>query len=377
MHSSLLRTRVYLLTAIALLSVSISAAEDQWQDVERIVAVGDIHGDYEHFVEVLTSAGLINRRGNWIGEDTHFVQTGDIPDRGPDTDKIIEHMQRLERQAERDGGMVHALIGNHEAMNMLGDVRYVHPGEYAAFRSRRSRQMRSEFYDRYIRQLTARNPEFVEDDTFRESFYAQYPLGFVEQRRAWDKQGEIGAWVVEHNSIIKINRVLFMHGGISPEVLGTSITEINEQIRSEFRGDRAEEAVSAEAENGVLWYRGLANNDELLEQAHVNAVLEFYDVDHIVLGHTPGLGTIYPRFGGKVIVIDTGISNYYGAHLASLLIENGELTTLQRGEQIRIPNGDESLLPYFQAVAELEPNADALNVLIKTLELPSPISPPQ
>jgi hypothetical protein len=110
-------------------------AQSEFSGVERIVAVGDVHGDYDEFVRVLREAELINRRRNWIAGETHFVQVGDLPDRGPDTDKIIELMKKLEQQAEEEGGKVHALIGNHEAMNMLGDLRYVDPGEYAAFRS--------------------------------------------------------------------------------------------------------------------------------------------------------------------------------------------------------------------------------------------------
>ena len=164
--------------------VQLASAEDQWHGVERIVAVGDIHGDYENYIKVLTAAGLINRRGNWVADDTHFVQLGDLPDRGPDTDEIIRHMQKLERQARRRGGMVHALIGNHEAMNVLGDLRYVHAGEYEALRSRRARTLRDNLYARLVARLSAGDPEFVADDTHREEFDRHYPLGFVEHRRA-------------------------------------------------------------------------------------------------------------------------------------------------------------------------------------------------
>ena len=93
-----------------------------------------------------------------------------------------------------------------------------------------------------------------------------------------------------------------------------------------------------------------------------------------MLGHTPSLSTIIPRFGGKVLVIDTGISEYYGSHLVSLLIENDELITQQEDEQFRIPTGDEKLLPYFKAVAEVESESQALRQLIFNLESPPPES---
>ncbi len=344
----------------------------EWQGVERIVAVGDIHGDYDNYIAVLREAGIVNRRGNWDAGETHFVQVGDLPDRGPDTDKIIEHMQRLERQAGRDGGAVHALIGNHEAMNMIGDLRYVHPGEYEALRGRRSRRLRDTFYDNHVASLQQADPDFVADAAYREQFDLRYPLGFIEHRLAWDREGEFGAWVLEHNTVIKINRTLFLHGGISPAVLGMSLNEINEQIRFELGGGLGAEPGLSETENSPLWYRGLVNNDEQTELAHLEAILEFYDVDRLVLGHTPGLGTIRPRFGARVLIIDTGISSHYGAHLASLLIEDDSLYTLQGGERIAIPTDQAALLPYLQQIAELEPGASALRVYIEALQSPTP-----
>lgn len=345
------------------------AADDQWQGVERIVAVGDIHGDYDNYIRVLRDAELVNRRGNWIAGATHFVQVGDLPDRGPDTDKIIEHLQKLEQQAAEDGGMVHALIGNHEAMNIYGDLRYIDPNEYRALRSRQARKLRSDMYVEHLRQLLAANPELVVDDDYRDAFDDLYPLGFVEHRMSWDaSRGRFGNWVAQHNSVIKINRVLFVHAGISARFLDMSISEINEQIRTELNGNLPEaEPGLSEAEDGPLWYRGLASNDELEEAPHVDSVLAAFDVDHIVIGHTPGLGTIVPRFGGKVLVIDTGISEFYGAHLGSLLIENGSMHTVQRGEAIEIPTGDADLLPYYLAILELEEDATALQSLVDSL----------
>lgn len=361
-----------LFACMSLVATVLCAAEDQWQGVDRIVAIGDVHGDYENFVEVLRDAGIISRRRNWIAEDTHFVQLGDIPDRGPDTDKIIGLMQKLERQAKRDGGMVHSLLGNHEVMNVLDDLRYVHPGEYEALRTSRSRSLRDRYYDRELGIRKDADAEFVADAEFREQWYQQVPLGYIEHRLAWHPEGEFGKWIVGHNTIIKIDRLLFLHAGISPQILGKSIREINETTRSELLRTASEEPRISDVEIGPLWYRGMAVNDELTEQAHVDAVLNFYDVDHIVLGHTPSLSTAIPRFGGKVIVIDSGISAYYGSHLVSLVIENNEFFTRQRGESFRIPMGDEPLLPYFKAVAEVESASKTLRQLIMNLESSPP-----
>ena len=106
-----------LLVALLLTTITPSAAsniQDDWQGVERIVAIGDVHGDYDSYLTTLREAGVVNRRGKWVAGNTHLVQVGDIPDRGPDTLKIIGHLQKLEKQAKKAGGQLHLLIGNHE-----------------------------------------------------------------------------------------------------------------------------------------------------------------------------------------------------------------------------------------------------------------------
>ena len=100
-----------------------------WSGVERVVAIGDLHGDYGQYINVMQSAGLIDKGGKWSGGKTHLVQTGDITDRGDDSRKIIDHLVKLKKQAKKKGGYVHLLIGNHETMNVVGDLRYVNPGD--------------------------------------------------------------------------------------------------------------------------------------------------------------------------------------------------------------------------------------------------------
>src|SRR5687768_13352063 len=106
-----------------------------WEGVERVVAIGDVHGDFKQFLEVLRYADLIDGKNKWTGGKTHVVQLGDIPDRGPDTRKIMDLLIDLEKQAKKKGGMVHVLIGNHDAMNVYGDLRYTTPEEFAAFKT--------------------------------------------------------------------------------------------------------------------------------------------------------------------------------------------------------------------------------------------------
>ena len=132
-----------------------------------IIAVGDIHGDYDAYVSILREAGLIDAKGKWSGGRSILVQLGDIPDRGPDTRKIIEHLMGLEKAARRKGGRVAALIGNHEAMNVTGDLRYVTPEEYAAFATRKSPKTRAAYFKKNFATLAefyrGKDPALTDD----------------------------------------------------------------------------------------------------------------------------------------------------------------------------------------------------------------------
>lgn len=351
--------------------------QDEWQGVERIVVVGDIHGDYANYLKVLREAGLVNKRGNWSGGASHLVQVGDLPDRGPDTAKLIAHLQKLETQARRKGGWVHVLIGNHEAMNITGDLRYVHPGEYEALKSRNARQLQDAYYEQVLAYLQTLAEPPVIDEAFRARWYLDHPLGYVEHRVHWAPTGKFGSWVLTHNAAIRINDILFMHAGLGPSYAALPLRALNEQVRSELQSATPLANPLFEASEGPLWYRGFALNDETLEAPHVQALLAFHQVRHIVVGHTPGFGTILPRFDGRVVVVDAGISAYYGGHLASLAIENGRMFTLQRGARLELPAGKEQLAAYYREVLALEPDAANLRQLLFNLEHPEAVQQPQ
>ncbi|KAK9859321.1 hypothetical protein WJX84_003916 [Apatococcus fuscideae] len=91
---------------------------------ERIVAIGDLHGDVDKTKRALRLGGLIDEAGNWTGGHTVAVQVGDQLDRGGNEVEILYLLERLQKQAARAGGALHVLNGNHEFMNIAGDVRY-------------------------------------------------------------------------------------------------------------------------------------------------------------------------------------------------------------------------------------------------------------
>ena len=317
---------------------ALAQPQSQWDGVARIVVIGDLHGDYEKFADIVHDAGLVDERGNWIGGRTHLVQLGDVPDRGPDTRRILDLLMRIEPQARRAGGYVHALIGNHEAMNMEGDQRYTSAGEYAAFADRDSARRRDQFYERTVEYLRAHMPESERptfDEAFRTQWESQHPLGYVEHRLAFAPSGEYGRWIAGQNAVIRINDTLFMHGGLGPSFADADRDRLNQAVRAALRG--SPEAAFPDVltnEEGPLWYRGFAVHLETDEQANVDEVLAHNGVSRIVVGHTKRAPTVFPRFGGHVILTDIAVPPGRDDPHAYLIIEGDDLTTVHRGRHV-------------------------------------------
>ncbi len=359
MIGSAMRSRAGLPLLLSLATSPVGvAAQDSFSGVDRIVAVGDVHGDFNQFVTVLRQAGVIDSRNRWIGGRTHLVQTGDVPDRGPDTRKVMDLLMDLTPDAEKAGGRVHALIGNHEVMNVLGDLRYVTRDEYLAFMTFGSETRR----DRAFAAMA--DPARRNDAEYQRQWMAEHPLGWVEHRLAFEGKGRYGAWIGKNNALVKIDDYVFLHGGIGPKYLGKSIAELNAAIRKSLEARGADPGI-AEDGDGPLWYRGLANGDEAALADHVDQVLATLGVKHIVIGHTVA-PTVLPRHGGKVIMIDVGLSAVYGGPPTCLVIEHGKPYTLHRGEKLELPIGGD-LLPYLRAAAALDPPPSRIQKVIDQL----------
>ena len=316
----------------------------------RIIAVGDLHGDYEAYESILIAAGISDKRGRWKGGDTIFVQTGDIADRGPDSRKIIDHLRKLQKKAAKKGGTVVTLVGNHEAMNMTGDLRYVHPGEYASFSDRNSDKRRDKFYDDnreafekyYLEEIDSS----LSSEAIREKVFATTPLGHIEHQSAWHATGDIGAWVADNPAVALIGDTLFLHGGLSAEYSVFTLDDINARVATALK-TRDESPTSIIADPlGPLWYRGNIQRDSAADmkdaiaaaddggavefstrpsmENEIEIVLSTYNAARLVVGHTPNPEGIRASLGGRVIQIDTGASSYYGGVASFLEIVGGD-----------------------------------------------------
>jgi hypothetical protein len=316
-------------------TIMATAAPAQKQP-QRIVAVGDLHGDYQAWQAIALNAGILNAKGHWAGGKTILVQMGDVTDRWADSLKIIRSLQQLHKEAARAGGKAIVILGNHEAMNLLGDNRYTTPGEYAAFVDAQSAPRRDRVYEANRARLEAaykaQNPA-VTPDQVRAKWMADHPLGWVEHRLAWEPSGELGRWATTNPAIARIGGTLFAHGGISAEYARQPLDALNKRVAAAMAaGDESPASVLTDP-LGPLWYRGLVAADPdaqaaraaikpppLTQDQELAAVLAAYGAQRLVIAHTPSLKGIQITNGGRLARIDTGNSRYYGGPLTWLEI---------------------------------------------------------
>ena len=194
---------------------------------ESIVAIGDVHNDFDDFVAILRRTSVINQENHWIAGRTTFVQVGDLLDRGPKPREVMDLVMALEKEAAQAGGRVVSLLGNHEMMNMMGDLRYVVPANYASFADAKSADRQKAAYNEYVEwrnKHAALVAELQQPMELTETeWMARHPLGFVEQREALGPKGKYGEWLRGHAAVAEIEGVVFLHGGIHPRTFGRTV----------------------------------------------------------------------------------------------------------------------------------------------------------
>jgi Calcineurin-like phosphoesterase len=340
---------------------------NSWSPVERVIAFADVHGAYDELTRVLRSAGVVGADLRWSAGAAHVVSLGDLLDRGGGSRQTMDLLMRLQGEATAAGGSLHVVLGNHEAMNLMGDLRSTTVAEFAAYADDEPPGLR----ERRRRDWVAEHGKASAGQ-----FDERFPPGYFAHRAALAADGKYGRWLLSLPVAIVIGDTLFMHGGPSRVLSGLSLDEINRRYRSALSGylsafgalraaglltdddpfeDRAALAESRLAGSspgnfniqrdradsvrrftaadrdpmldvdGPNWYRGTARCHETSESDILRPLLEGLGVKQLVVGHTVTRnGRVVSRFDGIVIKLDTGMNRaVYHGHPAALLLERG------------------------------------------------------
>jgi len=397
-------TRV-LLAGLLLLTIgcattpSKSPALKKTQHHDRIVAVGDIHGSFSGLVSILREASLIDEGNQWIGGNTLLVQTGDLLDRGADVRPAMDLLMSLQSQAETSGGKVVVLLGNHEVMNLVGDLMDVNPNAYQHFIEPGSKEKQRHAFEQWQAVFgTSAGPESGDSESRKEEWMAAHPPGFVEYAEAMGPDGRYGKWLRSMPTMFRYGGTIFVHAGISPGFVDLSQSEVNDDVASQIaefdtiksylmqKGyvesfysmsevmsvvkaileaaesqdlsppildtidrlneiksflDALYEASSLMIDEGPLWFRGFALwSDEQLV-SYLPEWLQKNNAWRVVVSHTPRAnGRIQARLDESLFLIDTGmLSEFYkGGRPSALEIKYDDVTALyEAGERVVFP----------------------------------------
>ncbi|KZV88888.1 Metallo-dependent phosphatase [Exidia glandulosa HHB12029] len=306
----------------ALSTVTYAAAHEVKAFTRRVVAIGDLHSDFDNALTALRLGKLVDANGDWIAGDTIFVQTGDIIDRWTDTIKLFRWMDQLRDQARAAGGQVISHLGNHEWMESIGDWRYATDEEKATFGND---TFRFEVLDHdWIGQTWRKNYSI----TTRLPLHPSLGPVDTDFHPGWKK-----------SSNLTTSALSFVHGGLSPTYSNLTpypsrINEIGASLLAKLQArsplpqpfppaeaspglpaTATPEEVELYSPDGPLWYRGWAldgwdenGEDDSTICPDVDNVLAQIGSRRMIMGHTPLFTEITTRCEGKVVIIDTGIS---------------------------------------------------------------------
>jgi UDP-2,3-diacylglucosamine pyrophosphatase LpxH len=275
-----------------------NAESSAYTNVSKIVALSDIHGQYEVTTTLLKNNKIIDASENWAYGDGHFVIVGDVFDRGPDVTELLWLLFKLEKQAEQAGGKVHYLLGNHEYMVMLNDLRYI-------------------------------NKKYRQTERILRTHYNEL----------YGNETVLGRWLRSKATIITINDNLFVHGGISAEFIesGFNLEATNQKLRRsliENKRDKKWDSIYGKYydSDSPLWYRGYFSDK--FKKENIKKLLRALKVRHIVVGHTSQT-QVESLFKNRVFAVDTSIKNGVSGELLFIESDHFYRGTMD-GQKIKI-----------------------------------------
>jgi len=260
----------------------------------RLIAFGDIHGDYPALVAALRLGGAIDEDARWIGRDLWVVHTGDYLDRGDGELKIMRLLDRLEKEAALAGGRVIVLNANHEIINVDWIFRYVTDSGFAAFRE--------------LADLALDHPKVAALAEAKRHRAAAFMPGGPSARR-----------LADHSIYAIVGDTVFVHAGLSPDHVNYGLERINAQMRDWMRGNSEACPEVLKGHRAPVWMRDYSRIDGPADCEQLARTLILLGVARMVVGHTVQ-EHINPACEGRVWRIDTGMSRHYGGPVEVLEI---------------------------------------------------------
>lgn len=329
---------------------------------DRLVAVGDLHGDLDKSKQALRLAGLIDAEDRWSGGSSTLVQVGDVLDRGGQEIRILYFLEKLKRQAVKVGGNVITVHGNHEIMNMDGNFYCTFPSGLDEFRRWANWFCIGNDMKRLCDGLE--KPKDIYDGiplSFK-GVKQEYVEGFRARIAALRPKGPIATRFLSKNlTVLVVGESVFVHGGISAEHVAYGLERINNDVRDWINGLR--DNISSDlvrTGSSIVWSRKFSN--EVAEDCDCSmlehALATIPGARRVIMGHTIQKGGINGVCDNKAIRIDVGMSKGCINGLPEVLeiMENSGLRILT-SSQMHHQNRQDLGIPYEHGPREVEVKA--------------------
>ncbi|PRQ40418.1 putative protein-tyrosine-phosphatase [Rosa chinensis] len=294
---------------------------------DRLIAIGDVHGDLDKTKQSLRLANLIDQSDKWVGGSATVVQVGDVLDRGGDEIRILYFLEKLRREAARCGGRLITMHGNHEIMNVEGDFRYV------------TREGLDEFLnwaDWY--RVGSRMKALCKGLENPRDPFEGLPLGFKNVKKEFTEgfrariaalrpDGPIaGRFLSKNVTVLVVGDSVFVHGGLLAKHVSYGLEKMNEEVRDWVHGVKGRLAPEyCRGANSVVWLRKFS--DEFADRCDCSALQHVLQTipgaKRMIMGHTIQQFGINGACDETAIRIDVGMSKGCGDGLPEVLEING------------------------------------------------------
>lgn len=302
-----------ILVALLVVLFMISACSDNSPDQsgDRLVAIGDLHGDIGAARQAFKLAGAIDESDRWIGNNLTVVQLGDVIGRSYEDREVLDFLLTLQREAESSGGKLHLLIGNHEVFAGRLELRWVHEDAYDAFAA--------------VSGLNLDDPRL-----------ANIPPNQRPRGAALLPGGYYGRQLSDFPAVLRIGDTVFVHGGVTPHWARYGIDQINAEVRMWFKGETDEPLSTLgmdprNFDDSVMQSRHFS--DEHADCDMLTESLDILGAKRMVVAHTVQQ-TITSKCDGRVWAIDTGMSRYYGGPIEVLSISNDSVVSAVQADKL-------------------------------------------
>ncbi|KAH8738513.1 hypothetical protein FG386_001895 [Cryptosporidium ryanae] len=244
--------------------------ENEYDWDGRVVVIGDIHGDLKSLVTCLYLSGITDKNFNWAANNTMLIQIGDIVDRGPYAFQIYKLFNKLRNQAPLYNSKFIGLIGNHEIMNLCGQLQYVTNEDIETYGGSENRMFE------------------------------------------WSDNGFIGKYVKTLKLVVRVNDSLFVHAGLHPKYakVGINMLEQNSKYLLNDIYKHCDDYNSLFfSEDGPLWTREISLGSDDISCSLVKDTLNILNLNRMIIGHTIQLDNrINLKCNNSLYLVDTGFS---------------------------------------------------------------------